>query len=279
MLTNAHCFYTSCFYFSPKLLWRSPNLSEKNHFCAFTLLIKAVLLQRGRFNCTPYFNNVSLLMMSHILYRLPCCLITSPPTNNTVVSRASARGPPAALLEHKGCWIMSTPPYDCSLGRAWRTLIMNTTLWILNPPPAPPCVPLVTVHLSSCWCSCPTSLPPVRKTHVGSNPVDWTGSRWEAAGYCQRDLQTHPPPPFPRFNFMPHHRRPLARFIVVLFHTVFCKRVFPRLFPCCPIWCLFFSGKFACFQSDKRLLNLKSNRSVKPWMNKSVFFLGGGCYV
>ena len=141
MLTNAHCFYTSCFYFSPKLLWRSPNLSEKNHFCAFTLLIKAVLLQRGRFNCTPYFNNVSLLMMSHILYRLPCCLITSPPTNNTVVSRASARGPPAALLEHKGCWIMSTPPYDCSLGRAWRTLIMNTTLWILNPPPprAPVC--------------------------------------------------------------------------------------------------------------------------------------------
>lgn len=92
------------------LLWRSPNLSEKNHLCAFTLLIKAVPLQREPFNCTPYFNNVSLLMMSHILYWLPCCLITSPPTNNTVVSRASARGPPRRLTGAQGLLDNEQPP-------------------------------------------------------------------------------------------------------------------------------------------------------------------------
>lgn len=141
-------------------------------------------------------------MMSHILYWLACCLITSPPSNNTVVSQASARGPSAALLEHKGCQIMSSHPHDCSLGRAWRTSIMDTTMRILTPH-----VPHITVHLSYCWCSCPTTLPlaPLRKMHVGFKPIDWTGWRWDIAGHLpERSTDTFPAL-FPGFNFRAHH--------------------------------------------------------------------------
>lgn len=76
--------------------------------------IKAVFpLLQEHFNYTPYLNNVSLLMMSHILFSLAHPLIMSPPSNNTVVSWARARGLSNALLHppqhtHRDC-IMSRP--------------------------------------------------------------------------------------------------------------------------------------------------------------------------
>lgn len=41
-----------------------------------------------RFNYSSLFNNVSLLMTSHVLFSLARPLIMSPPFNNTVISRA-----------------------------------------------------------------------------------------------------------------------------------------------------------------------------------------------
>lgn len=183
------------FFFHCKLLWRSqilPVVPETNHFCPFTALIKALLLWRGPFNCTPYSNNVSLLMMSHILYWLACRLITSPPSNNTVVSRASARGPSTALPEHKGCWIMSSHPHDCSLGRAWRTLIMDTTMGILTPnvpcirstlPTAGVPTPTTPPHLNLQWERCMWALTLLIEQGGGGTWQD----------ISRRDLRIHSP--------------------------------------------------------------------------------------
>lgn len=65
-------------------------------------------LWREPFNYSPHFNNVSMLMMFHILCSLAHPLIMSPPFNNTVISGASARGFPVTRR---------TPPQAPSQGR------------------------------------------------------------------------------------------------------------------------------------------------------------------
>lgn len=88
--------------------------------------IKAVspLLQE-HFNYAPYLNNVSLLMMSHILFLLAHPLIMSPPSNNTLVSWARARGLSNALLHPpRGLYNEQTPFTTAAL--AAYILIMDT---------------------------------------------------------------------------------------------------------------------------------------------------------
>lgn len=114
------------------------------------------------FNYSPHFNNVSLLMMFHILYSLACPLIMSPPFNNTVVSGASARGFPTTRSTSPWGLCNGQPPWWL---QPWqRTKVGDNTQShrlssLADPKFTQPCP-----HTA-----CISSLPPVRQMSGCSN--------------------------------------------------------------------------------------------------------------